>query len=108
MVLLDLADFLDTEVSRANSAMLRKEAEALRNWDETTWMEQTGAYLAELSAALAHGIDAYQVGAPAPVLPPAIQEQIRAVRAGVDRVAEELRIAESLGRAGQCGGLPRS
>lgn len=108
MVLLDLADFLDMEVSRANSAMLRKEAEALRNWDETTWMEQTGSYLTKLSASLAHGIDAYQVGAPAPVLPPALQEQIRAVRAGVDRVAKELRIAQSLGRAGQRGALPRS
>lgn len=99
MVLLDLADFLDAEVSRANTAMLRKEAKALWGWDETTWTEQTRSYLAELSASLALGLYTSREGTPVPVLPLTVQDQIRAVRAGVDRVADELRTARPCSQA---------
>lgn len=90
MVLLDLADFLDPEVSRANAASLRAEAEALRGWDAATWWKHTRTYLSELSASLASGLCQDGEGDAAQALPEATQDRIRAVRAGVDRMAEEL------------------
>jgi hypothetical protein len=100
MVLLDLADFLDEAASRANTAALFQEARALKHCDEATWTEQTRSYLVGLSASLAHGLRTAEQGAPEPALPPALREQIRAVRAGVDRVADALRRAPEPGRAG--------
>ena len=56
MILVDLGDFLDPEVSRANTAALRVEARAFRGRDDAAFNERTKGYLAGLSASLAVGL----------------------------------------------------
>ena len=88
IVLLDLADFLDAEVSRANSAALRDEARALRGLNDESWTAETLSYLAGLAKSL--DPDTVREDEARSNLLPQLRAQIQALREGVDRVATEL------------------
>lgn len=65
LALLDLADFLDPDRSRANTRLLRLEAERMRGdrFDEAVWEEGTVLYLSGLSRRIRDGLDLGPTGA---------------------------------------------
>jgi hypothetical protein len=65
LALLDLADFLDLDRTRVNTALLRLEAERMRGdaFDEAVWEEGTVLYLGGLSRRIRDGLDQGPTGA---------------------------------------------
>ncbi len=87
LIMLDLADFADPEVSRLNTAALRLEAAALRGTDDAAFREGTIAYLKGLGERLSTGMPLVRSARDKALL-----EEIRAgverVRVEIDRAAE--------------------
>lgn len=86
MIILDLSGFASDDRRRADTAALREEKHLELGWEREEFDAKTGAYLAGLSARIAHGLEDNRV-------PPADVALLEAIHSGILKTIEELSAA---------------